>query len=98
MYKLRSTIKCPDSMKEKILEALDQLEIADIEVESVPYETFAEESRLYWDFVFPEMLEEKKPVTYISYEFDDTDEGREASHRCEWSIGWIPQNIRYVER
>ncbi|MGN1344954.1 MAG: hypothetical protein ACI4U3_10250 [Traorella sp.] len=98
MYKLRCTIKCPNHMKDKLIEALNKIDINEIEVEEIPYETFIEESRLYWDYVFSEMLEDHQPVTYLSYEFDDTDEGRKASHFAEWSIGWIPQNIRYVEK
>ena len=98
MYRLRSTIKCPEEQKDKILDALNQLNIENIEVEEVPYDRFISESRLYWDYVFPEMKSDEKNVYYISYEFDDTPEGRQASHHCEWSIGWIPQNIRYVER
>ncbi len=98
MYCLRSTIKCPAEMKDKILDALKQLDICDPEIEEVAFDRFAGESRLYWDFVFPEMLEDRKAVYYISYEFPDTDEGRKASHHVEWSIGWIPQNVRYVEK
>jgi len=97
MYVLRSTIKCPNEMKEEILSALDKLNIKNPCIEEVPYDRFIQESRLYWDYVFPEMLKEEKPVTYISFDFPDSDEGREASHNAEWHIGWIPQNIRYVE-
>ena len=97
MYKLRSTIKCPEPKAPELLGALESLGIQDIEVRQVPYGEFIRESRLYWDYVFPEMLEDGEPVTYLSFEFDDTPEGRAASHHAEWSIGWIPQNIRYVE-
>lgn len=97
MYKLRSTIKCPLRMKEEIVKALQKIQITELEIREIPYEQFAGESRLYWDYVFPEMIEDRKPVVYISFEFPDTNEGREASHYAEWSIGWIPQNIRYVE-
>lgn len=97
MYKLRSTIKCPARMKDEIVGALQKLGITEHEIEEVPYGRFLEESRLYWDYVFPEMLDDKKTVAYISYEFPDTDEGRKASHHAEWNIGWIAQNVRYME-
>lgn len=98
MYKLRNTIKCPNEKAEEIVNALKKINIEDIEIKEIPYAVFIEESRLYWDYVFPEMKEDHKPVSYISFEFDDTPEGREACHFAEWTIGWIPQNIRYVER
>lgn len=97
MYRIRCTIKCPDAMKDRILAQLRKLGITDPEVEEVPYGQFIQESRMYWDYVFPEMKSEGKPVFYISYEFPDTKEGRDACHDAEWHIGWIPQNIRYVE-
>lgn len=97
MYKLRSTIKCPVEMKEHFLEELKKLQIEDPKVEVIEYGKFIDESRLYWDYVYPEMLEEGKDVLYISYEFPDTPEGRKACHKAEWSIGWVPQNIRYVK-
>ena len=97
MYALRSTIKCPVRMKNEILEALRKLNITAYEIEEVPYGLFIKGSRLYWDYVFPEMLEDKKTVLYISYDFPDTDEGRKASHHAELNLGWIPQNVRYVE-
>ncbi len=94
---LRSTIKCPLRMRDEILGELKKIDITDPKVEEIPYDKFMEESRLYWDYVFPDMKDDEKPVYYISFEFPDTEEGREASHHAEWSIGWIPQNIRYVE-
>lgn len=97
MYRLRSTIKCPGVMRDQLVEALHKLNVTELEIEEVPYERFIGESRLYWDYVFPAMASEKKAVTYISFEFPDTPEGREASHHAEWGIGWIPQNVRYVE-
>lgn len=97
MYKLRSTIKCPQRMREEITAKLAELQITDLVIEEIPYGTFLEESRMYWDYAFPEMKTDKKPVTYISFEFPDTPEGRKACHSAEWHIGWIPQNIRYVE-
>jgi hypothetical protein len=97
MYKLKSTIKCPDEKKQEIIEQIEKLNIPDYKVFQVDYETFIQESRLYWDFVFPEMLEAHKSVTYITFEFDDTPQGREQCHQAEWAIGWIPQNIRYIE-
>lgn len=95
MYKLRNTIKCPIEMKDHFLEELKKLGI-DPKIEVVPYEVFIEESRLYWDYVYPEMLNDGKDVLYLSFEFPDTPEGRKASHKAEWNIGWVPQNIRYV--
>ena len=97
MYKLRSTIKCPNEKRDEIVAKLQELDIKDYKVEVVAYEKFITESRLYWDYVFPEMKEDHKPVTYILFVFPDTQEGRKASHNAEWAIGWIPQNIRYVE-
>ncbi len=98
MYMLRSTIKCPERMKDEIIRALQNAQVTEPEVEEVPYERFIKESRMYWDYAFPEMQSDRKPVIYISFEFPDTVEGREASHHAEWCLGWIPQNIRYVER
>lgn len=97
MYKLRSTIKCPQRMREQIIDKLAESHVTDLEIEEIPYEVFIEESRLYWDYVFPEMKIDRKPVNYISFEFPDTPEGRKASHYAEWNLGWIPQNVRYVE-
>ena len=97
MYKLRCTIKCPEAMKEEMIAELRKANVEDLEVCSVSYEDFIGESRMYWDYAFPEMKSEEKPVTYISYEFPDTKEGRQACHYAEWCIGWVPQNIRYVE-
>jgi hypothetical protein len=85
-------------MKDQIVNALKGISITDLDIEEIPYGKFISESRMNWDYVFPEMKTEGKPVTYISFEFPDTPEGREASHYAEWTIGWIPQNIRYVER
>ena len=97
MYRLRSTIKCPVNKKDQILGELEKLQILNPEIEEVEYDRFINESRLYYDFVFPEMVSDRESVVYISYEFEDTPEGRKACHRAEWSIGWIPQNIRYVK-
>lgn len=97
MYKLRNTIKCPMDMKDHFVEKLNRLHIRDIQIEEVEYEKFINESRLYWDYVYPRMQTEKKNVLYISFEFEDTPQGRKACHDAEWSIGWVPQNIRYVK-
>ena len=98
MNNLRKTITCPTEKAQEIIDALKKINIEDVNVKEVDQSDFIEESRLYWDYVFPEMQSDHKPVTYISFEFDDTPEGRQACHHAEWSIGWIPQNIRYVER
>ena len=97
MYKLRCTIKCPADKKEQFIKELGRLQIFDPEIEEIEYDRFINESRLYYDFVFPEMISDKKNVIYISYEFADTKEGRKACHDAEWNIGWVPQNIRYVK-
>jgi|GEM_PF-1090424 len=97
MYKLKATIKCPTSLKDEMVQAVKNCGVKDIQVDAVPYAEFITESRLYWDYVFPEMKSDEKAVTYISFAFDDTPEGRKASHDCELKIGWIPQNLRYVE-
>lgn len=96
MYKLKSTIKCPKEMEASFVKQLKAIGIEEMEIETVPYGKFINESRLYWDFVFPEMLSDEKDVTYISYVFDDTPEGRNRCHDAELKIGWIPQNIRYI--
>ena len=97
MYQLKCTIKCPEKMKPQIVDILTQLEIGEIEVETVSYEKFVGESRMYWDYAFPEMKQEGKPVIYLSFLFDDTKQGRELCHNAELKLGWIPLNIRYVE-
>lgn len=97
MYQLKCTIKCPAALKNQIAEELKKWNVNDFAVEEIPYGVFAEESRLYWDYVFPEMKTDKKAVAYISYAFPDTQEGRDHCHRVEMSLGWIPQNIRYEE-
>lgn len=97
MYKLRCTIKCPKRIISQLIELLDKLHITDYDVREVSYDTFINESRMYWDYVFPEMSEEKNPVYYLIFYFSDTPEGRKMCHEAEKTIGWIPLNIRYVE-
>ena len=97
MYKLKCTIKCPKDAKDEMLQALSQCPVEHVDVQEVDYATFIDESRLYWDYVYPEMKDDKLPVTYLTFMFDDTPQGREDCHNTELKIGWIPLNIRYVE-
>lgn len=97
MYQLKCTIKCPEQMKSQIVDRLTQLKIDEIQIEKIDYEKFVSESRMYWDYVFPEMKLDGKPVIYLSFAFEDTKEGRELCHDAELKLGWIPLNIRYVE-
>ncbi len=96
MYKLKAVIKCPAAMTDEIVSRLNTLGVKEIEKTIIPFGTFIQESRMYWDFVFPEMASEGKDVAYLSYEFDDTPEGREFSHDVELKLGWIPQNLHYI--
>ena len=96
MYQLKATVKCPLDMREKMTEAIRKCGISDLEIKTVPYGEFIRESRLYWDYVFPEMKEDEKDVVYICYCFEDSAAGRKQSHNAELRLGWIPQNLRYV--
>ena len=78
-------------------ETIKKCGISDLEERIVPYGEFIRESRLYWDYVFPEMKEEGKDVAYICYYFEDNAAGRKQSHNAELRLGWIPQNLRYVK-
>ncbi len=95
MYKLKGTIKCPTRLKDDFLKKLKNLgkTATDTEIE---YGAFIQESRLYWDYVYPEMLDDETSVHYITFMCDDTNEGREEMHNIEWHIGWVPLNICYV--
>lgn len=95
MYALECTIKCPSHEKERLADALRGLGVTTMEATEVPYGTFMRESRKYWDYVFPEMETDERPVTYLCFSFPDTEEGRKQCHHVEWSMGWIPLNIRY---
>jgi hypothetical protein len=97
MYQLKATIKCPLEMGDEMAEAVRKCGISELEIKTIPYGKFIRESRLYWDYVFPEMKEDEKEVTYISYYFEDNAPGRKASHDTELRLGWIPQNLRYVK-
>lgn len=97
MYKLKSTIRCPKEMQDSFLERLRKIGVADLEIETVPYAKFIGESRMYWDYAYPEMLYDQKDVVYLNFTFDDSPDGRKFCHTCEAKIGWVPQNIRYIE-
>lgn len=98
MYLLKATIKCPNRLKESFINRLEEIGVKEIEVSSRAYGDFILESRLYWDYVYPEMLDEEKDVTYISFCYDDSEEGHQAMHDAEWHIGWVPLNIRYIRK
>lgn len=96
MYKIKATIKCPAALAGGLKRCLTDAGVVNIFEESVPFGKFILESRLYWDFVFPEMLTAEDDVAYLSYEFDDSAAGRGFSHDIELKLGWIPQNLRYI--
>ncbi len=96
MYHLKALIKCPEEYADMIQERLESLGVKDIGREIVPFGEFIQESRMYWDYVFPEMATDGKDVVYLTYQFEDTPEGREFSHDVELKLGWIPQNLHYI--
>lgn len=96
MYRLKATVKCPLALADELETALNGAGVEHIIRERIPYGKFVTESRLYWDFVFPEMLSDEADVAYLSYEFEDSAEGRSRSHDMELKLGWIPQNLHYV--
>lgn len=96
MYKLKATVKVPQSEVSTAVEQLHHLGVERIEVCDVPYEQFVRESRMNWDCVYEEMWTEKKDVAYLNFEFDDSDEGRAAAYHVEYYLKQIPLNLRYT--
>lgn len=63
MYKLQATIKIPSDCATEICDQLRKLGAAETTVEKVAYDRFIGESRLYWDYVFESMKNDRKAVT-----------------------------------
>lgn len=61
------------------------------------YEVFIDESRRYWDYVRETKKTERKPVTYISFDFEDSEAGRKVAYDVEFRPHQIPINLRYVD-
>ncbi len=95
MNRILATIKAPLDQVEAIRKELAACGVSKVDVKTVPFETFAEESRMNYDCVFPQLWEEKKPVAYLDFSFDATDEGRAASFQVEYNLMQIPLNLRY---
>ena len=98
MLQIQATIKAPESMVSGLEQELTALGVEQIAQRRVPYEVFVEESRLNYDCVYPEAWEEKKEVVYLTFFFDDSNEGREAAFRVEYGLKQIPLNLNYVNR
>ncbi len=96
MYQLNALIKCPAEYADVIEKRLESLGVTGIDRQIVPFGEFICESRMYWDYVFPEMATDGRDVVYLTYYFEDTPEGREFSHDVELKLGWIPQNLHYI--
>lgn len=96
MYTLNGTIKAPLNQIEAISAALHSLGVNRIDVRTVSYEQFLEESRLNWDCVFPEMWTERRAVVYLDFCFEDSDSGRQAAYQVEFNLPQIPLNLHYV--
>lgn len=95
MRKLLATIKVPIAKTEEIGRLLYDMGVKELEIETVPYDRFTEESRLNYDCVFPEMWEEKKDVHYLKFSFDGNEEGRNQAFHMEYNLMQIPPNLRY---
>ena len=98
MLQIQATIKAPESVVPELELELAALGVEQITQRRVPYETFAEESRLNYDCVYPEAWDEKKEVVYLSFFFDDSIEGREAAFRVEYGLKQIPLNLNYTNQ
>ena len=97
MYIFNGTIKAPVDMAESICETLRDLDVEHVDVVTVSYDQFVQESRLNWDCVFPEMWEAKQDVAYLRFSFPDSDAGRQAAYHVEFNLPQIPLNLRYDE-
>ena len=97
MYKLQATLKVPTNAAPEILAEIKALGVPEPTAVEVPYEVFIDESRLYWDYVHETMKTERKPVTYIKFDFEDSEAGRKAAYDVEFGLHQIPINLRYVE-
>lgn len=95
MSKLLATVKVPVNAVEDITEQLKQCGVDTVEVRTVAYEQFVEESRMNYDCVFSQMWSDELPVAYIDFSFDATDEGRAAAFNTEYNLMQIPLNLRY---
>lgn len=95
MSKLLATVKVPAGAAEDMKQKLKECGVDTVEVRTVAYEQFVEESRMNYDCVFPQMWSDKLPVAYIDFSFPGTDEGRAAAFHTEYNLMQIPLNLRY---
>lgn len=95
MGRILATIKAPISEIEQLKQQLKASGVESVDVETVPYERFVEESRLNYDCVYPQAWTDQAPVAYINFSFDGTDEGRAASFQTEYNVMQVPLNLRY---
>ena len=95
MKKLEATVKLPDDLVGEYVSRLMELGVKYVDIDSVPYDRFVEESRLNYDCSFPQMWTERKSVSYLRFSFDDSEEGRNAAFAAEYEILQIPLNLRY---
>lgn len=98
MLQIQATIKAPESAVAGLEQELAALGVEQITQRRVPYKAFVEESRLNYDCVYPEAWEEKKEVVYLTFFFDDSNEGREAAFRVEYGLKQIPLNLNYINQ
>lgn len=97
MLRIQATIKAPESAAPGLERELAALGVDQISQRRMPYQVFAEESRLNYDCVYPEAWEEKKEVVYLTFSFADSGQGREAAYRVEYGLKQIPLNLCYVD-
>lgn len=95
MSRILATIKSPYSEVEIIMKQLYALGVKDINLQMIPYEKFISESRMNYDCVYQQAWDEKVKVTYLSFSFEDSKEGREKCYYVEFNLKQIPLNIRY---
>lgn len=93
--KLQATIKAPQAQAEGLKAQLAALGVTGIQERTVPYQQFVEESRMNYDCVFQEAWDEGRDVVYLSFSFEDSDQGREKAHGVEYGLKQIPLNLRY---
>ncbi|MDR1801438.1 MAG: hypothetical protein LBQ95_06340 [Lachnospiraceae bacterium] len=95
MKRILGTVKIPDRLTEEMSNDLKKLGVGEITESVVEYDDFIRTSRMDYDFVYREMITDKKPVVYLDFYFEDTDEGRDACYNVEFNLKQIPLNLRY---
>jgi hypothetical protein len=97
MNRIQILIKIPKRLTEVYSSLLKKHDVSVLTICSVPYEKFIRESRLNWDYVFPEMRENKQAVDYLSAVFDETEENRKIIYQLEIDLKQIPLNISCIQ-